>query len=104
MRLTMTATRPPAALATNEYSPSPRQIDDAPLHGVVVPMANRGSKAQAAPGWTAAGEVNVCAISPVVPASGVKVRLGVTAVAPMFCATIVLTRPTPPAFFAAYGP
>jgi len=34
----------------------------------------------------------------------VKVRLGVTAVAPTFCTTIVLRRPTPAAFFAAYGP
>ncbi len=50
MTLTTAATLPPAALATNVYSPSPRHDGLAAEHGFVVPSVKRGSKAHAPPG------------------------------------------------------
>src|SRR5712692_1639501 len=101
-----TAAIGPVAVATKEYSPSPRQVADAPVHGVVVPNSKRGSNAHDAPGATSAGATNVC-IGPTSVEIGPnirKVRLGRTGASPTFCTTTVLTRPIAFAFFAAYGP
>src|SRR5437773_7995805 len=99
----ITAATGPAAEIVSEYSPSPRHVALAELQGVVVPSVNRGSKAHDPPAWTSVGATNVCD-TPIwvgVAISWRNVRLGRTAAVPTFCTTIVLTRPTPFAFFAA---
>src|SRR5712691_3835885 len=87
----------PARLAPPEilmlYSPSARQSAPPLEHGTfVVPCVlneKRGSNAFEAFGWIAVAKVYVFAV-PVLPTSGVNVIVGVTAVAPRFCTTIVL--------------
>src|SRR5882672_1499052 len=105
MMFTIAAILPPGAWAVKLYSPSPRQFGAASEQTfvgsvVATPFKKRGSNAHAAPGLTAAVAVNVF-VGP--PPNGVKVIVGVLAVAPTFCTTIVDIRP-PFAFFTAYAP
>src|SRR5687767_5794802 len=117
MTLTVAAIGPDA-VATKEYSPSRRHVAFATvtggwsrgtLHGVVVPRVKRGSNAHDPPGAISTGATKVCVGAGIgsagtVPAIAVNVSVGRTAASPTFCTTMVLTRPTPLAFFAAYGP
>src|SRR5690242_5021439 len=94
---------PPVTL--NAYSPSARQVAEAPLQRVgleepCVSKLKRGSKAFDEFGWIE-GNVYVVAV-PGPPASGVNVMTGATAVPPRFWTMIGVRRPA--AFFAAYAP
>src|ERR1700704_3619642 len=92
----------PEADATKVYSPSARQPVDTLVPqsaAPATPPTKRGSKAHAPPEGVDGPATSVL----VVPPSGVNSSVGLTAVAPRFCTTIVAIVPNRPALFAFFA-